>query len=111
MHWVAVISEIYFDDSRKYKIRAYEECIENLEGLIFTEDSKSSTGEMEQSGAVENISNTNPYVVENLLNTSAVHNAEALGIPGGGDDIEETSVDHEGSESEEEEDTETTVIG
>ena len=95
MHWVAVISEFYFDDSRKYKIRAYEECIENLEGLIFTEDSKSSTGEMEQSGAVENISNTNPYVVENLLNTSEVHNAEGLGIRGGGDEMDEIEVNYE----------------
>ena len=59
---------------------------------------------------VENISNSNPYVVGNLLNPSAVKNAAAKVIPGGGDDIDDImSVDDEASESEEEEDAETTV--
>ena len=47
--------------------------------------------------------------MENDQSTEVVHTAEALGIRGGGDDIDEPSVDYEGSDSEEEEDVETTV--
>ena len=59
---------------------------------------------------VENISNSNPYVVGNLLNPSLLKNAVAKSIKGGDDDIDDImSVDDEASESEEEEDAETTV--
>ena len=82
VHLVAVTYEFYVDDLREYIIRIHEDCIENLVELISTEDSKSSTGEMDQSTAVEkNIKH------KSILNMSAVHNVEVLGIRGGGDDI------------------------
>ena len=59
---------------------------------------------------VENISNTNPYVVGSLLNTSAVNNAAALVIRGRGDGKETTEVDYEATESEEEDEADTTVL-
>ena len=93
VHWVAVTTTFYFDDSKKYKMRSFTECIEDLKKLLSPDDYMSSTGD-DQS-------------MDNDQSTEVVDTAEALGIRGGGDDIDEPSVDYEGSGSEEEEGVET----
>ena len=45
VHWVAVTTTFYFDDSRKYKMRNFTGCIKELKELLSPDDSMSSTSD------------------------------------------------------------------
>ena len=64
MHWVAVTSEFYFDDSRKYRITYHKECIQNLEELISAEDSDNDVSSTLDQGELKCLNN-----LEELIST------------------------------------------